>query len=1127
MNGRTIHITARIIAVIIMMAIGHSCLRIERNPYEDKITLHASLMDQTTKASIGSDYNSDLPIALARVDVIDANRSFANCSDALKANMKPGETDKNVRDIEFSTYQTFKDATSEILYASWYPDNEVSDGVVSFNDIDGDTDIMYGTVASGTQSKGFNTIMFQHGLVKYTFHVYAMLKKNQNGDITHDSRETWGDIQSIKITGLGENMTLTLPHDGVNYTIEETGTKDYIVTGNSPLVAQNNIPTDHITAIALTPIMAPPPSGDDLTVKIITKKGDAEAVESTLSITKQFDRGKNYDIYLRFSDHGFIDPEVAVSEWESGNTLNENNIGNTYFDLSTTQTANCYIVSSANYGYCFNVTVKGNGPEGIIDEADPSLNIGYMDILWVENGLEDDFVLENIPHDGKIYFHLKGNEQDLTDKRMENEGSILLGGYDREGGELLWCWHLWVTDRPRELSLRNGFSTLDRDLGAIAADRASASNDSPTQNVTAFDGLYYQWGRPTPLPLGKTLSESKTFIPNTSEHVKMYDRSKNPFDFYTKVPDSEHTTSLWGYRPETQEYTKTIYDPCPAGYRVPSYKLTHNMDIELDHVGGDNHLIHYITETNHDMFFPINGYWYYDSGSNSIKRNGYLIDENTSGENDFGSYVWLATTTKENTGIYEPYLMDIIVDGSENNYQVQEVHTTNKPGYPATVAMPVRCVSRRSHSEVKDLSASQTANSYIVSEAGYYKFKATVRGNGVGKLVAAGSAGYIDISEGLQTDISRELARVDTLWWQGSLSGTNDGSYIPVKMENDGKPDNDGYVTFRIDRFEEGNMILAGRDARENIIWSWHIWLTDEPEIHNSLDYAVMDRFLGATEAPKVSAVPANVLPTYGLYYQWGRKDPFPGPASSSTTDNTTSKWWTYDKGQGKWISNDHFANTTNVVSEKSVANSISDPTRYHLSTDDIFSGNDIPDLLGYNITDDVNNYDNQCFSTLINAASLTSFWGYSSAGGFGKTSSKTMYDPCPPGYTVAYYLVWTYADREKGTNTTYCYTDKDWNNYSQTNGYGVITNANGIFLNKEYYDKSWYPYTGYIDSNTGYFRQVGSVGRFHSSTPAGNSSRSLFYYKDGSNAYTGQAVSYNYRGIPSTYGYPVRCQKE
>ena len=61
-----------------------------------------------------------------------------------------------------------------------------------------------------------------------------------------------------------------------------------------------------------------------------------------------------------------------------------------------------------------------------------------------------------------------------------------------------------------------------------------------------------------------------------------------------------------------------------------------------------------------------------------------------------------------------------------------------------------------------------------------------------------------------------------------------------------------------------------------DIVWSITLWET--PEIHSVKigDYVWLDRNIGAWSSgvDAASATPA----TYGLYYQWGRKDPFPGP---------------------------------------------------------------------------------------------------------------------------------------------------------------------------------------------------------------------------------------------------------
>jgi hypothetical protein len=129
------------------------------------------------------------------------------------------------------------------------------------------------------------------------------------------------------------------------------------------------------------------------------------------------------------------------------------------------------------------------------------------------------------------------------------------------------------------------------------------------------------------------------------------------------------------------------------------------------------------------------------------------------------------------------------------------------------------------------------------------------------------------------------------------------------------------------------------------------------------------------------------------------------------------------------------------------------------------------------------------------------------------------MYDPCPPGYIVAHYLVWTNTDRNgDGNYNYYSYLDSGWKSHNIGGTYGFFTTKHSNL-----FDPTWYPFGGYLYGKTGELRLNGSMGIFHTSTPAGNGSRSLAYDRTRS----GQIVDNNYRGLPSSFAYPVRCQKE
>ena len=98
-----------------------------------------------------------------------------------------------------------------------------------------------------------------------------------------------------------------------------------------------------------------------------------------------------------------------------------------------------------------------------------------------------------------------------------------------------------------------------------------------------------------------------------------------------------------------------------------------------------------------------------------------------------------------------------------------------------------------------------------------------------------------------------------------------------------------------------GNGLIAAYDSNDDILWSWHIWVTDyspDATINQSIyepankrkqkytyrcqdQYPMMDRNLGAnigyTEIPESEEERSKAN---GLHYQWGRKDPFPSSYS-------------------------------------------------------------------------------------------------------------------------------------------------------------------------------------------------------------------------------------------------------
>ena len=154
---------------------------------------------------------------------------------------------------------------------------------------------------------------------------------------------------------------------------------------------------------------------------------------------------------------------------------------------------------------------------------------------------------------------------------------------------------------------------------------------------------------------------------------------------------------------------------------------------------------------------------------------------------------------------------------------------------------------------VTDLSAEETANTYIVTSAGQYKFKATVKGNGGLDPLTGTTATTID-PEG--------IAGVKVLWelYGQGRAIKHYGSAYDIRY-------NDGYVYFSTpDTFVPGDACVAVYDSEGTILWSWLIWATPEPGTMTHNDATFMDRNLGAIDVGYCMR---------GFCFQWGRKDAF------------------------------------------------------------------------------------------------------------------------------------------------------------------------------------------------------------------------------------------------------------
>lgn len=150
------------------------------------------------------------------------------------------------------------------------------------------------------------------------------------------------------------------------------------------------------------------------------------------------------------------------------------------------------------------------------------------------------------------------------------------------GGEIRWSWHLWITDYdpndPETQKSKNGRTFMDRNLGAMN----SVPGDADAM------GLQYQWGRKDPIPCpakwedinmrplwngmgvkvgfsnkGTSSAISENLVTAVRQPMTIIKGLSVPYDWY--ATEKNQGEERWC----ATDGSKTEFDPCPRGWRVP------------------------------------------------------------------------------------------------------------------------------------------------------------------------------------------------------------------------------------------------------------------------------------------------------------------------------------------------------------------------------------------------------------------------------------------------------------------------------------------------------------------------------------------------------------------------------
>ena len=349
---------------------------------------------------------------------------------------------------------------------------------------------------------------------------------------------------------------------------------------------------------------------------------------------KEFKAGYIYNVYIDIRADGSMDTVLGNADFMSFENLapyNEN--------LKDYEYSNCYVIpledlagKDSQGGFYFYAGCPGRGKSGMLSGRNlypesAVLEPYSVQILWQS----EEYLIRHaeLLH-GYVRFVLNERCYDFSDQL---DGNAVLAAYDREGN-VLWSWHIWVVNGLKDVTFRNvgGITMMNMNLGATKAGWTSASD------VLETYGLYYQWGRKDPSPGPESYDYgimdmiTAPYITNSGTQTSVLegvysqptveDGARHPLvvvgatstDTYPNDWLYYKVDNLWGYDTSSGAVTKkTIYDPCPYGYRVADDELRE----VFDHYKGNSRGSQYEKQFGHiydNVYFPFAGWKGHDQG---------------------------------------------------------------------------------------------------------------------------------------------------------------------------------------------------------------------------------------------------------------------------------------------------------------------------------------------------------------------------------------------------------------------------------------------------------------------------------------------------------------------------------
>ncbi|MBR2429735.1 MAG: hypothetical protein IKB15_07175 [Alistipes sp.] len=311
--------------------------------------------------------------------------------------------------------------------------------------------------------------------------------------------------------------------------------------------------------------------------------------------------------------------------------------------------ANCYIANKPATRFLFN-PYRGGG------NGEVELNTDHIELIWESTEELINFI---DMRDGKASLYLqpiKDDNGEFTDKVVT--GNALIGAYDAND-KLIWSWHIWVTnsDPTTDTIDLNGKALMNINLGA------DCNSEGDHERVGDSYGMYYQWGRRTPIVGPNTwnfaLNEDKLTYNSDGLIVRLQYTESTADSGTAKWAEDNPTTMIVGNKDNAYDWLyeghdelwsateKSEHDPCPAGWRVPDSSIYEGLTIssvddamawqEAQKMYG----WHLVDAAGGSFFFTAQGRRNYLDGHLDI------VNDDATRPIPWSGYYWTATTTDD------------------------------------------------------------------------------------------------------------------------------------------------------------------------------------------------------------------------------------------------------------------------------------------------------------------------------------------------------------------------------------------------------------------------------------------------------------------------------------------------